>query len=87
MLSFEKSLFEEMMKNIDSTDKVLQEILNGKKLEEEKHSLVIFNKKVEEFLDLEGGKLGPFEKGQIANLPKEIAKILVEDGKAAIVEK
>jgi hypothetical protein len=42
---------------------------------------------VEEFMDLEGGKLGPFEKGQMANIPKEIAKILIDDGKAEILEK
>lgn len=86
MLAFEKTLFEDMMKCIDSTDKKLQEILNGKKQEEGKNSLIVFKKNVEEFMDMEGGKLGPFEKGQIANLPKEIAKILIEDGKAGIME-
>ena len=31
--------------------------------------------------------MGPFEKGQVANIPKEIAKILVEDNKVEIIEK
>ncbi len=87
MLGFERFLFEEMMKNIDFTDKRLQEILNGKKEESKKNELIIFKANVERFMDLEGGNLGPFEKGQMANIPKQIAKILVDDNKAEIVEK
>jgi len=87
MLSFEKSLFEDMMKCIDITDKRIQQILNGKKQEVDKNELIIFKTNVEEFLDMEGGRLGPFEKGQMANISKDIAKILIDDGKAEIVEK
>jgi len=28
--------------------------------------------------------MGPYEKGQIANMPREIAKILMDSGKAEI---
>jgi len=87
MLNFERGLFEDMMKCIDSADKKIHEILNGKKITQDKNELIMFRTDVEEFMDLEGGKLGPFEKGQMANIPKNIAKILVDDGKADIVEK
>jgi len=87
MLSFEKSLFEELIKNIENSDKKINELLNRKKPEELKNELVIFKTDVEEFLDIEGEKIGPFQKGQIANIPKEIAKILIEDDKAGVVEK
>ena len=87
MLNFERGLFEEMMKCMDYTDKKLKEILNGKKQIEDKNELIIFRTGVEEFMDLEGGKLGPFEKGQMANISKDIAKILIDDGKADVVEK
>lgn len=87
MLSFEKSLFEDLIKNIENSDKKISELLNRKKVEELKNELVIFKTDVEEFLDMEGEKIGPFQKGQIANIPKEIVKILIEDGKAKIVEK
>ena len=87
MLSFEREMFEEMMKGIDSTDKKIQEILNGKKAVKDKNELILFRTDVEEFMDLEGGKLGPFEKGQMANIPKDIAKILVDDGKADLIQK
>ena len=87
MLSFEKSLFEELIKNIENSDKKINELLNEKKAEELKNELVIFKTDVEEFLDIEGEKIGPFQEGQIANIPKEIAKILIEDDKAKVVEK
>lgn len=85
MLDFEKILFEEIMKCIDKSDKKLNETFEGKKQEKE-NELVVFKEKVGEFVDLNGERMGGFEKGQIANIPKEIAKILIEDGKAEIVE-
>ena len=87
MLNFEKDLFEEMMECINSSDKKLNEVLNGRKVDKKKNMLVIFKTNVEEFLDLDGEKIGPFEKGQIANISVEISKILIEDGKVEIVEK
>ena len=87
MLSFEKSLFEDLIKNIEDSEKKINEILDGKSAEELKNELVIFKADVEEFLDMEGEKIGPFQKGQVANIPKEIAKILIEDDKAEILEK
>lgn len=87
MLAFERELFEELMKGMDFTDKKVQQILNGKKQEEDKNELILFRTSVEEFMDLEGSKLGPFEKGQMANIPKNIAKILVDDGKAEVIRR
>jgi DNA replication initiation complex subunit (GINS family) len=87
MLAFEKTLFEDMMKCIDSANKKMHETLNGKKQEISKNELIMFRTDVDKFMDLEGGNLGPFSKGQMANIPRTIAKILVDDGKAEIVEK
>ncbi len=86
MLPFEKELFEEIMKNIEFSDKKINELMNGKKEDESKNNLVMFKEEVKELLDMQGEKIGPFEKGQIANIPKEVAKILIEDGKAEVVE-
>jgi len=85
MLAFEKELFEDLMKCIDSSDKKLNELLKGKKKELQKNELVIFKEDVEEFVDLNGERLGPFEKEQIANLPGEIAKILIDDKKVELI--
>ena len=87
MLTIEKELFNDLMKCIDFSDKGLNASLNGKKQETQENELIVFKTNVEEFVDLSGGKMGPFEKGQITNISKEIAKILIEDGKAEIVEK
>ena len=87
MLDFEKDFFEDMMKSVESSDKQLNEILNGKEESVKKNALVVFKKNVEEFMDLDGEKIGPFEEGQIANLSSEIAKILIEDKKVEVVEK
>jgi len=87
MLDFEKTLFEEFMKRMDDSDKELNAQLRGKKLETSKNNLIVFKNKVDELLDGDGEKIGPYEKGQIANVPSAIARILVDDGKAEFVEK
>ena len=84
MLPFEKTLFEDLMKDIDISEKRLNDILNGNK-EEQKNELVVFKDFVEEFVGLGGEKMGSYEKGQIANISKEIAKILIDSGKAEVL--
>ena len=84
MLAFEKLLFDDLMKAIDISEKKLSDLLNGEK-DEQKNDLIVFKDSVDEFIDLSGQKMGGFEKGQIANIPKEIAKILIESGKAELV--
>jgi hypothetical protein len=84
MLDFEKELFDELMKCVDSTDKKVNEFFNGKS--KQKAELIIFKEDVGEFINLNGEKIGGFEKGQTVNIPKEIAKILIEDGKAEIMK-
>lgn len=86
MFLIEKNLFEDLMKCIDSSDKILNANLDGKKEDTSKNDLICFLENVEEFVGFDGSKIGPFEKGQIANLPKEIVKILFEDKKVELVE-
>ncbi len=86
MLAIEKELFEEIMKCIDTSDSKLNEMLNGKKYTEQKHTLVSFLENVEALVDLDGETIGPFEKGQVANIQKEIANILIDEKKAEKIE-
>ena len=86
MFTFEKELFEDLMKCIDISDKKLSDILKSDNQEKQKNELIVFKEGVEEFVGLDGEKMGGFEKGQIVNIPKEIAKILIEDGKAEIID-
>jgi len=86
MLLFEKELFDDFMKCVDVSDKKLNSSLNGGKEKEQANELVLFDENVEEFLGMDGEKMGPYEKGQMANLPKEIAKILIDGKKVEVVE-
>jgi DNA replication initiation complex subunit (GINS family) len=88
MLQIEKELFEEIMKCVEFSDKKLNDSLNGNGKEKvTNNNLVLFLEDVEEFLSVEGEKMGPYEKGQIVNLPREIANILVQGNKVELVEK
>lgn len=86
MLAYEKDLFEEIMKCVETSDKKLDAKLNGYKAEDKKNELILFMEDIEEFVGLDGEKMGPYLKGQIANIPKEITKILIDSGKVEIVE-
>jgi len=89
MLFFEKETFEKIMKAINEGDKKVEKTLSGSEEIEgnaPKNKLIIFKNDTEEFLDLEGNKLGPFKKGDIVNLSQEIANILIVDNKADPVD-
>ncbi|HPD81527.1 MAG TPA: hypothetical protein PK357_00310 [Candidatus Pacearchaeota archaeon] len=86
MFAIEKELFEELMNCMDNSDKKLNEILNENTIQIEKmNELILFLDNVDEFLGLDGEKMGPYSKGEIANIPREIAKILSDGGKAEII--
>jgi DNA replication initiation complex subunit (GINS family) len=89
MLAIEKELFEGLMSCMDSSEKKLNESLSGNSKGEQVKSndLVLFVDDVGEFLGAEEEKMGPYQKGDIANLPKEIVKILLDGKKVEIIEK
>lgn len=87
MLDFEKSLFDSIMGCINISDKELNGSLNGSKENGVENMLIMLLEPIGTFTDMDGEKLGPYEKGQIANIPKKIAELLVEDGKAKEVKK
>ncbi|MBI2044264.1 DNA replication complex GINS family protein [Candidatus Pacearchaeota archaeon] len=83
MMDFEKQLFNELMTCIENSNKKISSVLengnNGKEM-------LVFKDDVAEFMGFNGERLGEFKKGQTATLPKEIAKILIEDGKAELIK-
>jgi DNA replication initiation complex subunit (GINS family) len=88
MLNFEKESFEGIMKLLEKGDKKIAEMLKGISQEGEeksKNKMIVFISETEEFLDLEGNKLGPFKKGDVANISEEIANILIIDEKAEAI--
>jgi|APSaa5957512622_1039677.scaffolds.fasta_scaffold136600_1 DNA replication initiation complex subunit (GINS family) len=89
MLAVEKECFDGIMKSLEKGDKQVAEMLKGSEVENSegsKNKMVVFVEDTEEFLDLEGNKLGPFKKGDIANISEEIANILIVDKKVEGVE-
>jgi DNA replication initiation complex subunit (GINS family) len=86
MLDFEKNLFDKIVKGMKDADKKISEIMKNKKVEESSNVLVRFKEDVEEFLDGEGNKIGPFDEDELANLPKEIVSILRDSEKVEIIE-
>ena len=88
MLAIEKECFDEIIKSLEKGDKKIVEALKGAdELDKEKiNKMIIFIENTDEFLDLEGNKIGPFKKGDVANLSEEIANILIIDKKAEVVE-
>ena len=87
MLVIEKESFEGIMKSLEKGDKKINDLLKG--IEEglkQNNKLIVFIEDTEEFLDMEGIKIGPFKKGDIANLSEEIAQILIVDKKAEGVD-
>ncbi|MGD9276102.1 MAG: hypothetical protein PVJ67_02930 [Candidatus Pacearchaeota archaeon] len=87
MLQIEKDLFEELMQCMKGAEKKLQGILGGGEgREESKNELVLFVEDVGEFVGFDGNMMGCYKKGEIANIPKEVAKILIDDGKAQVIE-
>jgi len=86
MLQFEKDLFEQLMHCIEGSDKDLHQLLSGETSKNSENELVLFLEDVKEFIGLDSNKMGPYDKGQIANLPKNIVKILIDDKKCELVE-
>jgi len=87
LLSFEKDLFEELVKSLERSEQNIAAEMNSGSVEEAtKHLLVRFKESVPEFLDFEGEEVGPFKKGEIANLEKEIVEILEKDKRVEILE-
>ncbi len=84
MLEFEKTMFENLMKSVDSTESQVNSLFSVKNEERQIVSgkTIAFREDVDEFFDMEGKLIGPFKKGEKADLDEEIAKILVESEKA-----
>jgi len=86
LLGFEKDLFEELVKSLERAEKNQVADMNGGGKDDVcKHRLVRFSVDVAEFLDGEGNGVGPFVKGEVANLECEIVEMLKGDKKAEII--
>lgn len=88
LLEHEQGLFNVTVKQLEQNHLNVTAVLNGQVHEEKdlKNLFVRFKEEVPAFLDANGNELGPFKKGDVANLPKEIAEILISDNKTAPID-
>ena len=86
LLNFEKDLFEELVKSLERADKNQLADMSGSAKNENKHKLVRFLNDISEFLGFDGNEVGPFKKGEIANLENEIVDILEKDKKVEVID-
>lgn len=87
MMDFEKTLFDSIMDCINVSDKEMNFSLNNTEEVETGNMLILMLEPISTFTDMDGEKLGPYEKGQIANIPENIAELLIADGKAEEVKR
>ena len=87
MLDFEKELFDRIMESMKEADKKLSFQFKNEDIAEadKKFEMILFLDNVDEFVGIDGKSMGPFKIGEIANLPKQIADILISDKKAEFV--
>lgn len=75
----EKEFFDVLVKSIkDRRKEVLNQILAEKK--EELVTMIMFNEDTPAFMGADEKTYGPFKKGDIAKLPEENIKVLIEQG-------
>jgi len=88
LLKHESELFEITTQKLEQNQQEVIRNLNGDISGEKnlKNLFIRFKEDIPAFLDANSKELGPFNNGDVANLPQEIAKILIDDNKAILVE-
>jgi DNA replication initiation complex subunit (GINS family) len=87
MTDEEQKLFETIIAEIEKNEKTLGNIIHGVHEEKNlKNQLVRFKQDIPAFLDADEQSLGPFKSGEIANLSRKIADILVGNNQAEYLE-
>jgi len=87
MLEYERELFDKVARSIEEFDKSIAGMISGEGKEKDlKNRLVRFKQDMSEFAGMNGNVLGPFKEGEIANIPKEIAEILLKAEQVEVIE-
>jgi len=87
MMDYERELFDSVARSIEDFDKSIKGMISGEGKEKDlKNRLVRFKQDISEFAGVDGSVLGPFKEGEIANIPKEIAEILLKSEQVEVIE-
>ncbi|MGC8993243.1 MAG: hypothetical protein ACP5H3_00560 [Candidatus Aenigmatarchaeota archaeon] len=76
----EKEFFEKIVNIIKERRKILESLKEEEIKKKEVEILVVFKQDFPSFVGIDGNVYGPFKKGDIAKLPEENRKILIEKG-------
>ncbi len=86
LLGYEKDLYESVVKSLERAEEDRASEMKGEGSTEFNNKLVRFLESVPEFLDSEGEAVGPFEKGEVANLNIEVVSILEKDKRVELLD-
>jgi DNA replication initiation complex subunit (GINS family) len=87
MLSFEKQMFDMLIKTFEAGDRELARLLHGRETESAAaQNMVIFTQNTEQFVDMGGNIVGPFNAGELVHLDTAVSSLLVASGKARYVD-
>lgn len=86
MLENEKELLESTTEKLEKNCKEMSMMLKGEKKKDLKNQLIRFTQDTPAFLDDKNSPVGPFKKGDVANLPKSVVSILEKGGMADTIE-
>lgn len=81
MLSFEKDLFDILLRSVEQTDKLISMLLLNGHIDKDTVNLLI-TEDVESFVSMDGDFIGPFKKGQTLGLDRKVADVLIGSSKA-----
>lgn len=84
LLSFEKDLFDILIRSVEQTDKLISMLILNGHAEKDNVNLLI-TEDVESFVSMDGDFVGPFSKGQTVNLERKISDVLIGSSKAVKV--
>jgi DNA replication initiation complex subunit (GINS family) len=85
MLPVERDLFEKLVLAVGDADKSVLELIDSCSLEDALKEVHI-KSDIAEFVDMTGGVIGPFKKGEKVRLDGRVADILIFGGNAEVVE-
>lgn len=87
MLPFEKQMFDMLIKTFEAGDRELARLLHGRGAPgTAEQNMVIFTQNTEQFVDMGGNIVGPFNAGELVHLDTTVSSLLVASGKARYVD-
>ncbi len=79
----ERELFDKIVRNVQDFQGQRKKVMSGEKFP---MKAVAFIQEIQQFVGIDMGYYGPYKAGDIATVPEENAKVLIEKGASELVE-